>query len=260
MKNVNFAKLLLLSLAAIFFSGCGQLFEHDSDVQANKALQDLMVIQEAFHKENKRYAKNLAEIEKYKLEYHGGIVYLEIQSANEKAYRAIALPAESITARVFAFDTGKGGYYEMEEEEVSEYVLGALNFIRKQQHEQKLITIASSVMLIILIVLGIRIAIRFMGEKNRSAFGAFFLSLFPLTWGTQLLSFMNLDVHISFTLKLLSGLSILASIIALIWGIVWIFRRASGEEEPTVLGLFGITVVTTLFSLLAIYHTYNEFY
>ena len=130
---------------AVFFSGCGQLFEHDSDVQAKKALQDLMVIQEAFHKENKRYAKNLVEIEKYKLEYHGGIVYLEIQSANEKAYRAIALPAESITARVFAFDTGKGGYYEMEEEEVSEYVLGALNFIRKQQHDQKLITIASSV-------------------------------------------------------------------------------------------------------------------
>ncbi len=245
---------------AVFFSGCGQLFEHDSDVQAKKALQDLMVIQEAFHKENKRYAKNLVEIEKYKLEYHGGIVYLEIQSANEKAYRAISLPAESITARVFAYDTGKGGYYEMEEEEVSEYVLGALNFIRKQQHEQKLITIASSVMLIILIVLGIRIAMRFMREKNRSAFGAFFLSLFPLAWGTQLLSFMNPDVHISSTLKILSGLSILASIIALIWGIVWIFRRASGEEEPTVLGLFGITVVTTTFSLVVLVHTYKQFY
>ena len=260
MKNVNFAKLLLLTLAAIFFSGCAQLFEHDSDVQAKKALEDLMVIQEKFHKENKRYAKNLGEIEKYKLEYHGGIVYLEIQSANEKAWRAITLPAESTTARVFPYDTGKGGYYEMQEEEVSEYVLGALNFIRKQQHDRKLINISSSVLLIVLIVLGIRIAFRFMGEKNRSAFAAFFISLFPLVWATQILSFMNPDVYITSTLKLLSGLSVLAGVIALIWGTVWIIRRTSGEEEPTVFGLFGITVLASLFSIVVMVHTHKTFF
>ena len=258
--NVNFIKILLLCLIVILFSGCAKLFEHDSDVQAKKALQDLMDIQEKFHKENKRYAKNLVEIEKYKLEYHRGIVYLEIQSANEKAYRAISLPAESITARVFAFDTGKGGYYEMEGEEVSEYVLGALNYIRKQQKDQKLIIIASSVMLIILVVLGIRISIRFMGDKNRSAFGSFFLSLLPLIWATQVLNSLNPDVYISSTLTLLSGLSVVASIVALIWGTVWVFRRASGEEEPTVLGLFGITVVTSLFSLVVLVDTYNKYY
>jgi hypothetical protein len=260
MKNVTFAQLLLLSLATIFFSGCGQLFEHSSDMQAKKALEDLMVIQETFHKDNKRYAKNFTELEKYNLEYHRGIVYLEIQSATEKAYRAISLPAESITARVFAYDTGKGGYYEMEEEEVSEYVLGALNFIRKTQREHQLITLSSTIMLVAMVFLGVRIAFRFMGEKNRSAFGSFFLSLLPLIWVTQVLSFLTPDVYISSTITMLSGVSVVASIVAFIWGTIWLIKRTSGEEEPTVLGLFGITVVASIFSLVVMAQTYTKFY
>ena len=144
-------------LSAVFLTGCTDLFEHTSDVQARRALKDLIAIQEAFHEENKRYAKNLIELEKYNLTYHAGIVYLEIESAGENGYRAISLPAESTTARAFAFDSKKGGYYEMDDIEVSQYVLGALNFIRAQQRDAWLIDLSSYFLLGISFILAGRI-------------------------------------------------------------------------------------------------------
>ncbi len=83
---------LWLIIIALCASGCTRIFENDHDAQARQALQDLMVIQDQFHKENNRYAKNLTEIQKYNLKYHNGIVYLEIESAGKNKYRAISLP------------------------------------------------------------------------------------------------------------------------------------------------------------------------
>ena len=85
-----------------------------------------------FYQENKRYTGNLAEIEKYNLTYDTGIVYMEIEKADKDGYRAISLPAESTTARVFSFDTEQGGFYEMQDDEVARYVLGALRQIREE--------------------------------------------------------------------------------------------------------------------------------
>ncbi len=141
---------LWLIIIALCASGCTRIFENDHDAQARQALQDLMAIQDQFHKENKRYAKNLIEIDRYNLKYHNGIVYLEIESAGKNKYRAISLPAESSTARVFAYDTSHGGYYEMGEEEVAQYVLGALNHIRKEQREKATFDYLSAGMLICL--------------------------------------------------------------------------------------------------------------
>ena len=132
MPQFNISRLFISLFLLIFTASCSQHFENNLDFQAKKALQDLMEIQESFYAENQRYAHNLVEIEKYNLKYHNGLVYLEIESAGKDQYRAISLPAESTTARVFAFDTSKGGFYEMDEIEVSQYVLGALKHIRKE--------------------------------------------------------------------------------------------------------------------------------
>ena len=126
MNSILQRPLLWLIIIAFCASGCTRIFENSHDAQARKALQDLMAIQDQFHKENKRYAKNLLEIEKYNLKYHNGIVYLEIESAGKNKYRAISLPAESTTARVFAYDTSRGGYYEMDDEEVGKVCPGCL--------------------------------------------------------------------------------------------------------------------------------------
>ena len=86
MTKFNIPALFFLFFLLIFTASCSQFFEATEDVQARKALTDLMQIQEAFHDENQRYARNLTEIEKYDLKYHSGIVYMEIQSADKEQY------------------------------------------------------------------------------------------------------------------------------------------------------------------------------
>ena len=135
MKSVK--QLFTYSFFLLFLTSCGQIFEVDADVQARQALLDLMAIQDKFYQENQRYANGHAEIEKYNLKYHSGIVYLEIETAGKDGYRAVSLPAESTTARVFAHDSEQGGFYEMEEDEVSRYVLGALKYIRDEKHKKR---------------------------------------------------------------------------------------------------------------------------
>ena len=144
------------SFFLVFLNSCGQIFEVDADVQARQALLDLMKIQEKFYQENKRYATRFGEIEKYNLKYHSGIVYLEIESAGKDTYRAISLPAESTTARVFSYDSNQGGFYEMEGEEVSKYVLGALRHIRVQKQEKDLIELTGWMMIAGMCFLGLR--------------------------------------------------------------------------------------------------------
>ena len=121
----------------LYLMSCTTIFENNYDVMARQALFSLMKSQEIYRAEHDKYANKLAQLSSYDLKYHTGIVYLEIQSANKDEYRAISLPAESTTARVFIYDTIKGGYYEADEVEVSKYVLGALNFIRGEKEKQK---------------------------------------------------------------------------------------------------------------------------
>ena len=100
-------KLLLLLTFITFIVSCASIFEHNYDVMARQALFDLMRAQETYHAKHNKYANNLGQFSNQDLKYHTGIVYLEIQSAGKDEYRAISLPAESTTARVFIYDTSK---------------------------------------------------------------------------------------------------------------------------------------------------------
>ena len=124
-------------MSMFYLISCTTVFENNYDVMARQALFNLMKSQDVYRAEHDKYANELAQLSSYDLKYHTGIVYLEIQSASKDEYRAISLPAESTTARVFIYDTTKGGYYEADEVEVSKYVLGALNFIRGEKEKQK---------------------------------------------------------------------------------------------------------------------------
>ena len=174
MKNTR----IKIFLFAIGFSlvACTHIFENNSDVQARQALLDLIEIQEKYHKEHGRYAKDLIEAGKYGLKYHSGIVYLEIQYAEKDEYRAISLPAESVTARVFAYESKRGGFYEMDEE-VPEYVLGALNFIRNEQRQKNTTDILSAFLVVTLVLFGIKSLLREKTGKFRSIHYIFFVSM-----------------------------------------------------------------------------------
>ncbi|MFQ5481122.1 MAG: hypothetical protein ACE5ER_00075 [Nitrospinaceae bacterium] len=195
----------MLLCCLVLLGGCGALYETASDVQARQALLDLIRIQGEYHQKNNRYARNLVQISEggYTLKYHTGIVYLEIEAAGPNSWRAVALPAESTSARVFAFDTKKGGLYEMDDEEVSDYVLGALNFIRSQQLELLIRDVYAGTLILVMAWFGFK---SWRGNKAApSSWMAlcFFLSLPPLTFTALTLNHMDKDIVLSGLLQTL---------------------------------------------------------
>jgi hypothetical protein len=252
---------LWLIIIALCASGCTRIFENDQDAQARQALQDLMAIQEQFHKENKRYAKNLTEIQKYNLKYHSGIVYLEIESAGKNKYRAISLPAESITARVFAYDTAKGGYYEMGEEEVAQYVLGALNHIRKEQREKATFDYLSAGMLICLFWFGMRMLTRYKESRTGWVWWPYFLCLAPLALALATLNHMGINTSLSTELAILMSTGLGVSVLCLILASIGITKIPAKGEHHILQGIAICTIIISLFSgaiLINSYFAYSK--
>ncbi|GJL78332.1 MAG: hypothetical protein NPINA01_13210 [Nitrospinaceae bacterium] len=259
MTQFNISRLFFSLFLLFFTASCSQLFETDVDVQAKKALTDLMEIQETFYSENQRYARNLVEIDKYNLKYHSGLVYLEIESAGKDSYRAISLPAESLTARVFAFDTSKGGYYEMDEIEVSQYVLGALNHIRKVQSNKRISEYFFFFLLAILFIFGIRFQMSFKGTTNSLVFTAFYLSLIPLIWSFSVLNYMSTDIVFSGTLAGISGGALILAVLAILIGIGWLKGKKIIETPSSLLSLLGMTLIISIFDAGVMVHTFLKY-
>ena len=250
---------LWLIIIALCASGCTRIFENDQDAQSRKALQDLMAIQDQFHKANKRYAKNLTEIQKYNLKYHNGIVYLEIESAGKDKYRAISLPAESTTARVFAYDTSQGGYYEMDEEEVAQYVLGALNHIRKEQREKAIFDYLSAGMLICIFWFGMRMLTRYKEPRTGWVWWPYFLCLAPLALAMATLNHMDIDIAFSTELDIVMSTGLGVSVLCLILAGVGITKIPAKGEYPILQGIAVCTILISLFSGVVVTNSYFLF-
>jgi hypothetical protein len=259
MPKFNISRLFFSLFLLVFTASCSQQFENDLDFQAKKALKDLMAIQETFYAENQSYARNLVEIEKYNLQYHSGLVYLEIESAGKDHYRAISLPAESTTARVFAFDTSKGGFHEMDDIEVSQYVLGALKHIRKVQSDKTISEYFFFLMLGLLLFLGFRLHTRFKEKSDRPLFAAFYLSLMPLSWSFSVLNYMSTDIIFS---NYLSGVTVAAFAFAVLTLLIdgWWFKGQNiYETSAPLFSLLAMTVIIALFSGGVMVHTFLEY-
>ena len=247
------------SFFLVFLSSCGQIFEVDADVQSRQALFDLMEIQEKFYQENKRYATRLGEIEKYNLKYHTGIVYLEIESAGKDKYRAISLPAESTTARVFAYDSEQGGFYEMEGEEVSKYVLGALRHIRVQKHEKDLIEVTGWVMIAGMSFLGLRFFSRYRSGENNPALWAYLLCLPSLGWALALLGNMATDVVFTSFIAQSTWVCLGLALVALGLASIWLKKNISLLPPAPLLSLVICTLLISLLSAGVMVHTLKTF-
>ncbi len=259
MTDSKFCRALFIFFLALTLSACSRVFEHEADVQARKALQDLMTIQEKYHQKHNRYARNLLQIKDYNLKYHTGVVYLQIEYADQNGYRAIALPAESTTARVFAYDTKKGGYYEMEEEEVAQYVLGALNFIRKEQAKKQVNDGFSLLFLGILLALGVRFVLRHREKENRPLSTAYFLGLGALAWALAVLNHMGPDIVFSGRLIGLTGAALLLAVLSLGLNLRWLAARSIPFVSPTLLTWVGCTSLLSLFSGGVMIHTLIQY-
>ncbi len=260
MTKFNIPSLVFSFFLLIFTASCSQFFETTEDVQARKALTDLMAIQEAFHAENQRYARNFTELAKYDLKYHTGIVYMEIQSADKDQYRAISLPAESTSARVFAYDMEQGGFYEMEDLEVSQYVLGALNHIRLEQRNKSISDFAFYALLAVIFVLGIRFHNRHQETENRLAFVAFYLSLLPLGWSFSALNYLESKIVFSSTLTGLCGAALGLAVLGILIIVGWAKNKPIMQTPSSLWSLIGMTVFISLFSGGIMIYTFLEYY
>lgn len=259
MKIFNPLRIICLVLAVALLPGCVKVFETSQDLQARKALKDLMAIQEQFHQKHQRYAKNLVEIEDYNLEYHSGIVYLEIESAGQNKYRAIALPAESTTARVFAYDTEKGGFYEMGEEEVASYVLGALNYIRKEQREKRIVDVVSGILMVILVWIGFKVHNRYKGPGSAWAMVPYFLIIPPLIMAVASINHMDRDIVMTPLLQFLIWGSIGLAGVTLVLDMMSFKRIPPGPNQYALTGVVLCTMMIGVFNIVVLTHSYIEY-
>jgi len=241
-------KLFTYSFFLLFLTSCGQIFEVDADVQARQALLDLMKIQDKFYQENQRYATSHAEIEKYGLKYHTGRVYLEIESAGKDKYRAVSLPAESTTARVFAYDSDQGGFYEMAEEEVSRYVLGALKHIRDEKHKKDLNELTGWILMGGMAFLGLRFFSRYRSPENNTAIWAYVLCLPAMGWAVALLG--NMEVNVIFTCAIAQAtwVCLAVALLALGLGSMWLMKKKSTFPPAPLISLLACTLLISLLS------------
>lgn len=251
-------KLFTHSFFILFLTSCGQIFEVDADVQARQALLDLMEIQDKFYQENERYATGHAEIEKYNLKYHSGVVYLEIESAGKDGYRAVSLPAESTTARVFAHDSKQGGFYEMEEDEVSRYVLGALKHIRDEKQKKDLNELTGWLLMGGMSFLGLRFFVRHRSPENNIGIWAYILSLPAMGWSVALLG--NMQENVVFTSKMAIGtwVGLIIALLAFGLGALWILKNRNHPPAPLV-SLLACTLFISLTSAGVMLYTLKTF-
>ena len=253
-------RIHILVVFLLFLAACAPIFENNYDVMARQALFELIKVQEVYRAKNNKYANKLAPLLNYNLNYHTGIVYIEIQSADEDGYRAISLPAESTTARVFVYDTSKGGFYEADEVEVSRYVLGALNFIRGEKEKQKTNILLATILLGSLFILGFRFVSSYRGKENNSALVSYFISLFPLGWAVAALNHLNSDIVFSSKITTLSLTAIIFSFASTFITFRWMKNRNRLITPAPVLALAGCTLFISITSVGAVAHTLYKYY
>ena len=239
---------LTYTIPLFFLTSCSNIFELDSDVQARQALFDLMEAQDKFYQDNNKYAGKLFEIEKYNFKYHTGIVYMEIEKANKDGYRAISLPAESTSARVFAFDSTQGGFYEMDDVEVSRYVLGALRQIREERRKENLSDFTAWIMMGGMVFLGLRFISKYKNPVNNSLLGAYLCCLFPLAWSIAVLGKMDKNIVFSSQISLLTWTSLSLALVSFALGSKWVFRKKGEPPQPSLLSLVACTILITMIS------------
>ncbi len=247
------------SFFLLFLTSCGQTFEVDADVQARQALWDLMAIQDKFYQENQRYATGYVEIEKYNLKYHSGIVYLEIESAGKDKYRAVSLPAESTTARVFAYDSDQGGFYEMKEDEVSRYVLGALRHIRDEKHKKDLNELIGWLLMGGMAFLGLRFFLRYRSPENNAAIWAYILCLPAMSWAVALLGNMETDVVFTNTIAQTTWAGLAIALLALGLGSNWLIKNKNLHLPAPLISLLVCTLLISLLSAGAMAYMLKTF-
>ena len=85
----------------------------------------------------------------------------------------------------------------MRDDEVSNYVLGALNHIHKQQRQKAIVDYISGGLILLLMWVGRLMARRNKSQNSHWVLWPYFLSIFPVALAVATLNHMNKDIVLS---------------------------------------------------------------
>jgi hypothetical protein len=264
--NLNMRVCILLTLV-IFGLGlwlapgpsaqAASLFETRGDRAARTDLQRLAEAEGRYWSDHHTYTVAFTDLGPAPFEATEG-VYLQVETANQTRFRAIAMPRESHTARVFALEAeeGKAHVKELDDDEVSTYVLGAMKAIRSTQRLKLSLAAFSTLGLIGLLLYGIALH-RKGGAGQWRASAPYFLGLIPLYVTLILSTFVDEHTYIGPLVLVMALAGAIGGLSGIAIGIITLWQSFTREENFHFrrLALIGI-----LFAVLGIVSPFYTFY
>jgi len=185
-------------------------------------------------------------------------VYVQVEVANEKSFRAIAMPRRSTTARVFALvaTEGRGAITELDDEEVSTYVLGALKTIQRDQALKLSMAIVFSLASGGLAVYGM-IMHRRREPGQWKATIPYFLGLVTLYITLLLSRYVDEDTYIGPLVLGMAGAGALAGLLSIFFGVMALWQLVAQDES---FQLRRLALVGVLFAVLGMVSPFYTFY
>jgi hypothetical protein len=234
-----------------------QLFETRGDRSAQADLERLAEAENRYWTEHQTYVEAFDQLGPPAFKATKGI-YLQVEIANRSHFRAVAMPRESHTARVFALeaDNGLGLVTEMEGKEVSTYVLGALKTIRSAEQLKRSLAAFSTLGLIGLLIYGMLIHRKGVPGQWRAS-APYFLGLVPLYVTLILSTFVDEHTYVG---PLIIGMAVagaVASLASIILGTVTLWRSLTTEEG---FHFRRLALVGVLFAVVGIVSPFYTFY
>jgi hypothetical protein len=233
------------------------LFETREDRAAQADLRRLAEAENRYWTEHHAYIVAFSDLSPTPFEATENI-YVQVESADGTHFRAIAMPRESHTARVFVLEAneGRATVKELNEDEVTNYVLGALRKIRSAERLKLFLATFSTLGLIGLLIYGIIIHRKGAPGQWRAS-APYFLGLIPLYVTLILSTFV--DEH-TYTGPLVLGMAAagaIGSLSSIAIGVTTLWRSITREEG---FQFRRLALVGVLFAVVGIVGPFYTFY
>ena len=260
MKSVAVAALGLawLAWAPSSLSAAPLLFETTADRAAQTDLERLAEAEQRYWTDHGTYTVSFADLP-------GSFepakdTYVQVEIADEKNFRAIAMPRRSTSARVFALvaESGRGAVTELGDKEVSTYVLGAMNSIKRDQAVKLSLATVFTVGWLGLAIYGVVLHRR--GEAGRWK-GAlpYFLGLIPLYVTLIFSTYIDENTYVG---PFVLGAALLgagAGALSMVFGVRALWQLVTQDEGFQLRRLALIGVLCAVLGIISPFYTFYPY-
>ncbi|MEW6324181.1 MAG: hypothetical protein AB1515_02220 [Nitrospirota bacterium] len=232
-----------------------ELFETSQDRAAQADLRRLAEAEHRHWTDHGAYAVSFADLGPEPFE-PAKDVYVQVEVADDKNFRAIAMPRNSTTARVFALvgTEGRQRIIELDDEEVSAYVLGALKPIKRDQALKSTLAAFFTLGWLGLVVYGVIMH----GRGGRwSATLPYFFGLVPLYVTLILSTYVDEHTYIGPLVIGMAGAGALAGLLSVFFGVRTLWRLLTQDEGYQ---LRRLALVGVMFAILGMISPFYTFY